>query len=61
MSAWVSMQAYVGIQIRRGFIASPTPVKGRIRILNENDDDDGDDICKIACQVKQCLALSKTK
>ena len=39
MSAWVCMQACVGIHMR-GFIVSPTSVKGRIWTLNEYDDDD---------------------
>ena len=42
MSAWVCMQACVGIPIKRGIIVSPTPVKGRIWTLNEYDDDDDD-------------------
>ena len=40
ISAWVCMQACVGIHMKRGIIVSPTSVKGRIWTLNEYDDDD---------------------
>ena len=43
ISAWVCMQACVGIHMKRGINVSPTSVKGRIWTLNEYDDDDDDD------------------